>query len=157
MKKLFYFIATLLFCCANAGAQTVMWIHTSDGHSRQFQIDDIRKIYFALDDSVRSVDEFRKLSSIAGSFKLFANHPNPFNPSTRICYETTEPGMVDLRIYDVSGREVATVVCESQTPGSHQVTWDSRNSKGDKVSAGVYFYQLNLNGTADTKKMILVK
>ncbi len=91
--------------------------------------------------------------------QLAQNYPNPFNPITRIRYtvpgESLQP--VDLRVYDVAGRLVATLVTQEQRAGAYTVAWDGRNRHGQAVSSGVYFYRLRLPGFSSTKKMVLVK
>jgi hypothetical protein len=84
--------------------------------------------------------------------------PNPFNPKTRIQYDLPEPGVVDLRIHDASGRLVRTLVgSESLPAGLHEATWDGRDDSGRPVGAGVYFYRLHTPGFAGTGKMALVR
>jgi hypothetical protein len=91
---------------------------------------------------------------------LGQNAPNPFNPQTRITYtvpEGTGGAPVSLRIYDVAGRLVRTLVDTVQRPGIHVLGWDGTNERGSRVSSGVYFYRLRCRGEAQTKKMILLK
>ena len=85
-------------------------------------------------------------------FSLSQNYPNPFNPVTTISYKIVGIQDVKLTVYDILGREIATLVNEQQQPGSYQVRWDATN-----VASGIYFYQLNTGGFIDTRKMILVK
>lgn len=98
--------------------------------------------------------------SIPGQFLLEQNYPNPFNPTTAIRYQLLANSFVDLRVYDVLGREVATLVDAEQSPGRHQVMFDAAN-----LTSGVYFCRLQarplFGGQAvnlvDTKKLVLVK
>jgi len=83
---------------------------------------------------------------------LYQNYPNPFNPTTQIRYSVLNDGIVTLKVYDVLGREVATLVNEHQQPGSYQALWDASS-----VSSGIYFYQLKTKEYVDTKKMMLLK
>ncbi len=85
-------------------------------------------------------------------YKLFQNYPNPFNPSTIISYQLPSSSYVSLKIFDVLGREVASLVEGVQKPGSHEVKFD-----GSRLSSGVYFYALAAGGRVVTKKMILMK
>lgn len=87
-----------------------------------------------------------------GGFSLSQNYPNPFNPSTVISYEVPAPGRVVLRVYDVLGREVATLVDGMQQPGRHAVTW---NAAG--CASGVYFYRLEAGQGLSTKRALLVR
>jgi len=84
--------------------------------------------------------------------KLHENSPNPFNPSTNIKYEIPIDGFVNLKVYDVSGRVVNTIVSEYKTAGRHEVTFD-----GSNFASGIYFYRIETNGFRDTKRMILIK
>jgi hypothetical protein len=90
------------------------------------------------------------------TFSLFQNYPNPFNPSTKIKF-TIPPsrgarGVITLNIYDVLGREVATLVNEQLSPGTYEVEWDGTN-----YSSGIYYYCLVTSKFVETKKMVLIK
>ncbi len=90
-------------------------------------------------------------------YKLEQNYPNPFNPSTQIRYQILKPGMVSVKIYDILGREVKTLVNEEKQSGSFTVKWNGDNNFGQKVSSGIYFYRIVSGSFVDTKKMILMK
>ncbi len=85
-------------------------------------------------------------------FNLSQNYPNPFNPSTTINYEIPKSGLVTIKIYDVLGREVETLVNEEKNSGKYKVEFD-----GSKLSSGVYFYKITTNNFSETKKMLLMK
>ncbi len=87
-----------------------------------------------------------------GTYKLEQNFPNPFNPSTTIKYQVIENGLVTLRIFDMLGREVTTLVNENITPGSYSVNF---NASG--LTSGVYIYQLRAGNYVSTHKMVLLK
>ncbi|UCH83072.1 MAG: T9SS type A sorting domain-containing protein, partial [Candidatus Latescibacterota bacterium] len=89
---------------------------------------------------------------------LMQNHPNPFNPTTRITYDVANAGHVRVEIYDVSGRMVRTLVNEHRGVGRYEVEWDGRNASGTPVHTGVYFYRMSAPGyTSQAKKMLLLK
>jgi hypothetical protein len=89
---------------------------------------------------------------------LAQNYPNPFNPTTTIEYSIARPGRVTLRVYNVAGQLVRTLVDEPQEPGRvRSVRWDGRNNAGNTVSSGVYLYQLEAPGYVRTKKMVVLK
>ena len=90
-------------------------------------------------------------------FSLSDNYPNPFNPSTSIDFSIAEPSIVDLSIYDASGRLVRTLVSENKGVGAYTVNWDGTNNNGVTVSAGMYLYKINTESYVETKKMLLVK
>ena len=87
-------------------------------------------------------------------YNLSQNYPNPFNPSTVINYQLPVTGYVTLKVYDVLGREVATLVNESQNAGNYKVYFDSNEFH---LSSGVYFYRITSGNFIQTKKMILLK
>ncbi len=85
-------------------------------------------------------------------FALFQNYPNPFNPTTKIKYQLPENEFVTLKVYDILGNEVATVVNEQQNAGAYNVTFDATN-----LSSGVYFYKITAGNFVQMKKMLLLK
>jgi hypothetical protein len=91
-------------------------------------------------------------------FSLLQNYPNPFNPTTKINYEIPLIGgdergeFVTLKVYDVLGNEVATLVNEEKPAGEYEVEFD-----GSELSSGIYFYQLKTGSFIESKKMILMK
>ena len=85
-------------------------------------------------------------------YSLSQNYPNPFNPTTKINFAMPKQGLVTLRIYDVLGREVRTLVNEVKAAGYHTVDFD-----GSQFSSGVYFYRIETNGFSDIRKMMLIK
>jgi len=89
-------------------------------------------------------------------FALLQNYPNPFNPSTRIQYSLEKAGMVSLKIYNVLGLEVATLVNAYQDANSYTVQFNT-NEGGLSLSSGVYFYRLETRSFVSTKKLILMK
>ncbi|RPJ45343.1 MAG: T9SS C-terminal target domain-containing protein [Candidatus Latescibacterota bacterium] len=90
--------------------------------------------------------------------RLLANAPNPFNPTTTLRFELAEPSAVDLRVYDIGGRLVRTLVDREQRAiGSHETVWDGRNDAGDAVSSGIYLYRLEAGAFQGTKKMTLIR
>lgn len=99
---------------------------------------------------IADVDESK--SALPSTSVLIQNHPNPFNPSTEITYAVPMQVSVLLRIYDMLGREVATLVNEKKQPGEYTVEWKAAN-----VPSGVYFYRLVAGNFVQTKKMILLK
>jgi CSLREA domain-containing protein len=95
---------------------------------------------------------------IPEAFALHQNVPNPFNPSTVIQYDVPGAGgKVELRIYDVTGRLVRTLINGTQPPGVHRVTWNAEDNRGDQVATGVYFYRLEAPGFTKTRKMVLLQ
>ena len=102
-------------------------------------------------------DVERVNDEVAKTYQLIQNYPNPFNPSTTIGYSILNPDKVSIKIYDVLGREVKTLVNEFKENGNYQVIWNGENNFGHKVNSGIYFYRIEADLFVDTKKMILLK
>ena len=91
------------------------------------------------------------------TFSLSQNYPNPFNTNTTIEYQISEESEVEIRIYDVLGREVKTLIDEKKTTGYYEVVWDGRNNMEMKVSNGIYFCKFRADSFTDIKKIIFIK
>ncbi|CAN5445927.1 hypothetical protein BH10BAC5_BH10BAC5_14980 [soil metagenome] len=91
-------------------------------------------------------------SVIPDKFLLKQNYPNPFNPVTKIQYDIPSSNFVSLKVYDVRGNEIVTLVSERQNAGSYSITFDAASKP-----SGVYFYKLVTSGFTETKKMVLIK
>ena len=91
-------------------------------------------------------------NNMLNSYYLYQNYPNPFNPATRISYNVGEPGLIQLKVYNVLGVEVATLVNEQQYSGNYSIDFGASD-----LSSGVYFYSLTVNNFTQTRKMILEK
>ncbi len=85
------------------------------------------------------------------------NYPNPFNPKTQIVFALPQAAEVDLAVYDVRGRRLATLIHQGLTPGHHTVAWYGTDDTGRQVSSGIYFYRLVADGQTLTGKMTLLK
>ena len=98
------------------------------------------------------------VQSTPTEFALHQNFPNPFNPQTNIPYDLAEGGDVVLRIYNLLGQEVRTLVRERQAPGRYTVQWSGMDDRGVSVSSGIYFYQVSVAGKfQDAKRLMLLK
>jgi len=102
-----------------------------------------------------SVDD--QVVSIPEDFHLFQNYPNPSNPSTTIRFSIVQPGNVSIKIYDVLGRKVKTLINEVKIIGTYSSTWNGNDNFGNKVSSGIYFYRMVSGTFIETKKMIFLK
>ncbi len=94
---------------------------------------------------------------IPKEFRLYQNYPNPFNPETVIKYQIPEACHITLRIYDMLGREVRTLVEEEKPAGLYEVGWDGENDHGQRVASGVYFYRLEAMDLIQTRKMVFLQ
>ncbi len=97
------------------------------------------------------------VASLPEQFSLEQNFPNPFNPATAIRYELVASDFVTLKVYDLLGRQVVTVVNEMGTPGKHTAMWDGKNDRGESVASGIYIYQLRAGNSVITRTMVLLK
>lgn len=91
-------------------------------------------------------------TEIPSQYSLEQNYPNPFNPITKIKYNIRQTGQVSLKVFDAMGREVSEIVNGNQGAGSYEVVFDA-----SKLTSGIYFYKLQSNGFAETKKMMVIK
>ncbi len=91
------------------------------------------------------------------NFALSQNYPNPFNPTTTIQFDVPKAGNVHLGVYDVTGREVATLFEGMRAAGSYRATWDGKNSDHVQATSGVYFCRLQSGTLSATRKMVLMK
>jgi flagellar hook assembly protein FlgD len=94
---------------------------------------------------------------IPSTYRLDQNYPNPFNPSTTIRYAIPNDGPVTLKVYDITGSEVITLVNEQKNAGTYEARFDARNASGKALASGVYFYQIKTGGFSQTKKLLLLK
>ena len=95
------------------------------------------------------------------SYELAQNFPNPFNPATTIQYQIPKDGVVSLKIFDVLGKEIATLVDEFKSMGRYNLNFNAGSAAGG-LASGVYLYQLKVNdpkgtGFVSTKKLVLLK
>ena len=95
--------------------------------------------------------------SLPSVCQLLDNYPNPFNMETIISYVLSGEAEVQLRIYNVLGERVRTLVDERQAPGPKKVSWDGKDDEGNDVTSGVYFYKLKADASVHSKKMLLLK
>lgn len=109
---------------------------------------------------VLSVDAVNQADNVIPKrFKLYQNYPNPFNPTTTICFDVPVTGRVTLRIYDILGREIKSLVNGVKAPGYYKIEWDA-----SKFASGVYFYRIEIHSDGiktdnfiETKKLLLLK
>ena len=104
-----------------------------------------------------------KTAEVANGYELNQNYPNPFNPNTRIDFTLSQAGQVNLKIYDILGKEIKTLVNKKLPAGQYTEAWNGLDQAGETVAAGMYIYRITMqrtNGEADiilTKKMALIK
>ncbi len=98
-----------------------------------------------------------EVAAVPSKFGLDQNYPNPFNPTTMIKYQLAKPANVTLKIYNVTGQLVRTLVNDNQNAGYYTIQWNGLNNAGEQVSSGVYFFRLEAGSFVSFKKMLLLK
>ena len=91
-------------------------------------------------------------NSMPEKFSLYQNYPNPFNPNTVISFQLPVHSFVNIKVFDINGREVSELVNEKLSAGEYKI-----NFNGALLSSGVYYYKMTTENFSETKKMILVK
>jgi len=94
---------------------------------------------------------------VPAGFHLAQNYPNPFNPTTTIRYSVEQAGEIDLKIYNMLGQVVRTLVQCTKLAGDYSIVWDGQDDGGNRVASGHYFYQLKAGEFQSTRRMILLK
>ena len=107
-------------------------------------------IFASVNDDIETT--FSEENESPESFKLNQNYPNPFNPTTTISYSVPANSMVNIQVYDLTGRLIATLVNSAKSQGNHQVTFDAEN-----VNSGIYLYRMTAGNYTEIKKMTLIK
>lgn len=97
------------------------------------------------------------VDGIPTTFAISQNYPNPFNPSTSIDYAVSKQSFVTIKVYNLLGQEVRTIVAEDKGIGSYTATWDGRDNVGNEVPSGMYLYKMIAGNFTETKKMMLMK
>jgi hypothetical protein len=105
---------------------------------------------------------YQEPANLPSGYSLLQNYPNPFNPTTTIRFKVKGEGpevpiSVTLKVYNILGQVVKTLVDEPKSAGTYQVIWDGKDQNGEEVSSGIYFYRLKAQDYEETKKMILLK
>ncbi len=96
-------------------------------------------------------------SETSKSFSLYQNYPNPFNPSTIINYRVTGSGLVNISVYNILGKSIATLVNQEISGGDHKVVWNGKDISGNDVPSGIYIYSIRAGNLVQVKKMVLSK
>jgi len=103
------------------------------------------------------VTSLEEEARIPNKYYLSQNYPNPFNPTTTIEYGLKEAGKIKVVVYDVLGNKITELVNDEQNAGHYSVIWNGKNSKNEKVSSGVFFYQIITPGFKQNKRMVFFK
>lgn len=127
-----------------AGQQVIVWSSSSSTNQQvALQIQTVTSVLTGINDNKLTLPK---------DYKLSQNYPNPFNPSTNIRFTIPSQGLVTLRVYDLLGKEVATLVNEEKSAGTYVVRFDA-----SRLASGVYFYRIVSGNFVSTKKLVLLK
>ncbi len=150
-------------------AKNNRWTHITESEISEFDIydqndDTTLALVIFTPFLLTDVDE-RNNNAIPTDFVLYQNYPNPFNPTTTLSFVIRHQSFVSLKVYDILGSEVATLVNEEKPAGEYEVEFNDHSDEGQNLSSGVYFYQLKVGGPEinsgqgmiQTKKMILLR
>jgi hypothetical protein len=114
--------------------------------------------YFYANNTISGIQEPPANEPVITSFILDQNYPNPFNGITTIKYQVSKSVLVNLIIYDLTGKEVIRLIDEKKVnPGEHQITWNGNDQTGKEVSSGIYFYVLTAGKHKQARKMVVLK
>jgi hypothetical protein len=148
---------------STAASCAVFHDRNHDGFMDITGIDEIDDLLILFENSATGIGRYN--DPVAGNFALYQNYPNPFNPSTRLKYHLAQPASVSIKVFDLQGQLVQTLL-EARIPaGDSEVNWNGINDRGYPVSSGIYFYRLVVNSSdegtgnlfSQTRKMILMR
>jgi hypothetical protein len=114
---------------------------------------------YDISDSIFTIKDISDVEEnlLPNEYKLLDNYPDPFNPSTKIKYQIPELSFITIKIYDILGNEIVTLVNDEKPAGSYEVEFDSNSGNVQNLTSGIYFYKLQTGNFVETKKMILLK
>ena len=138
---------------AATGVGKLISINTTNGAGTEIGevgFNNVVGLAYAINGQIVSMDDKNEFTP--QTFSLAQNYPNPFNPSTKISFRVAEPGKVSLKVFDILGNEVMSLVDEQKPAGLYEVKFDASS-----LTSGVYFYQLKSGNLIQTKKMVLLK
>ncbi len=121
-------------------------------HEREFE-----RVLSQVDSVVSLIGSHAVNLALPKSYVLYQNYPNPFNPSTEIRFDLPEAVRVELKVFNILGQEVVTLVDDVRAAGAYRILWDGKNAGGLSVASGVYVYQLKTGNFQDAKKMVLIR
>lgn len=106
---------------------------------------------------ISSVEDDNIENEIPSKFSLFPNYPNPFNTETIIRYDIPQNGFVSIKVFNILGQEIVTLIEKFQQPGKYSIRWDGRDKFGRYVASGVYVYSISIKNYNVSKKMVFLK
>ena len=94
---------------------------------------------------------------LPAEWQLNQNHPNPFNPETRISYQVPKTSLVKIEVFNLLGQRIKTLVNEEKSPGTYQINWNGMDDQGKSVVSGIYLYRMQTQSFNQMKRMILLR
>lgn len=144
----------LLFYVKNRDAKSVMTVYND--FIKRYPGDELIPILSSLvginNEKYQSIATTMENNKLNYNYKLYSNYPNPFNPATIIKYSIAEPGLVQIKVFNILGEQVALLANDFQSEGIHEVTFNA-----SKLSSGVYIYKLQSGSFSESRKMLLMK
>jgi hypothetical protein len=138
--------------CLNSLGVHEHWNNSTDKqYSRDLKTGEGIELIQLINEPLPTAVEYSN-GDIPKTFTLFANYPNPFNPSTKIRYAIPQNSFITLKVFDLRGREIVTLVNEKKALGNYEVTFNASN-----LSSGIYFYRMQTKDFSETRKMILLR
>lgn len=141
-----------------AGVEKLSYMSVLDGHIMLMGIIGENSGIYSFTTGFHVLKPGRSVNlEIPTKFQLDQNYPNPFNPNTIINYAIPKQSHVKIDVYNILGQRVVTLVDDEKAAGFYSVTWNSKNSAGQEVASGLYFYRISARDFSETKKMVLIK
>jgi glucose/arabinose dehydrogenase len=131
-----------------------------------FGVDQFNELYVVATAAAGKIWKFNKSPLATGieenetlpkEYKLVQNYPNPFNPSTMISYSIPKAGYVKLQIFDITGKQIRSLVNTNQQPGKYDISFNGKDEYGNSLPSGIYFYSLSSEKFNETRKMLMIK
>ncbi len=147
---------------AEAHTYTYTDRHVQSGKTYYYKLCDVdyngnQHFYGPISVSVATSIPLKSIEGVPAEYSLGQNYPNPFNPETAINFSLKESGYVSLKVYNVVGQVVRTLVNGEKSAGSYSLMWNGADDSGTSLTNGIYYYSLQVNGFSDTKKLVLMK
>lgn len=149
MKKV-AILLFLIFAVFLLRSETMI-VHITSG-SQSFDTSEINYIDFV----IVSAEDFEILFSKL-QIRFLKNYPNPFNPVTKIQFDLTQAGKTEVKIFNIKGQKVKTLLDQELEAGIHNIVWSGKDDNGKRVTSGIYFYKVTVNKQEKIKKMIMIK
>ncbi|MCF8412170.1 MAG: T9SS type A sorting domain-containing protein, partial [Melioribacteraceae bacterium] len=142
---------------ASLGSGEYFWrVRSKVAGSKSTSVSAYSKVGSFVVDGVTGIEDGR-IELVPSNFALEQNYPNPFNPTTSIRFTLPEAEFVSLKIYDMLGNEIRTVMNSDKSSGTHTAVWDGRDNGGSQVTSGTYIYRLTAGNNVEVRKMLLLK